>query len=321
MSCEGTIVIADDTEGDLAMLRRMLEEAGYAVHLAQDGAAALDRVMSVMPDLLVSDVMMPRLNGFELCRSIKKDPTTRLTPVVLVTGLDSTEDRIEGIKAGADDFLTKPVHEGELLARASALVRLKRCTDELDSAEAVIMSLAQTIETRDHCTAGHSDRMARLAVALGARLKLDDSALTALRRGAYLHDVGKIGVPDAILLKDGPLTHEELTIMREHAVMGDRLCGSLRLLTHVRPIVRHHHEHLDGSGYPDGLKGDAVPVLAQIIGVVDVYDALTSDRPYRARIAPDAACSVLEKEARLGWRSPALVAEFIHMVQESPAMA
>jgi len=323
MKSSGTVVVADDTQANLDVLTRILTRDGYAVHAARNGADALELARSKSPDVVVTDVMMPKVTGFELCRQLKDDRTTRLIPVVLVTGLDGVRERLEGINAGADDFLTKPVNAPELRARVRSLVRLKRFTDDLDSAESVILSLALTVEARDPCTGGHCSRMASYASLFGEQLGLSDEEIAALSRGGYLHDVGKIGVPDAILLKKGRLTSDEFEVMKGHTVTGDRLCGDLRLLRLVRPIVRSHHERLDGSGYPDGLTGDAIPLLAQMMAIVDVYDALTTDRPYRSALAPEAAIAELETEVQRGLHQPDLVRQFIelsrggHLVQRT----
>jgi putative two-component system response regulator len=267
------------------------------------------------PDLVLSDVVMPVMDGLELCRQLKKAAATRLVPVVLVTGMDDREARIQGINAGADDFLLKPVNVQELSARVRSLIRLKRFTDELDSAEAMILSLARTVEARDPYTRGHCDRMATYAAAFGAHLQLPPEQIVALHRGGYLHDVGKIGLPDSILLKPGPLTLDERAAMKRHTLIGDGLCTELKLLRLVRPIVRHHHERLDGSGYPDGFLGETVPLLAQIMGIVDVFDAMTTDRPYRAAVSPEVAAAELVREAREGWRRRDLVEEFLQMAR------
>ncbi|MBI4264646.1 MAG: response regulator [Acidobacteria bacterium] len=307
----GTIVVADDVQANVDLLTGLLTREGYAVLPALDGAAALELVQRESPDLVLSDVLMPKLSGFDLCRRLKEERATRLIPVVLVTALGEREDRIEGINAGADDFLTKPVNAHELKARVRSLVRLKRFTDDLDSAESVILSLGLTVEARDRYTVGHCERMAAYAAAFGVHLDLPDEEVAALHRGGFLHDVGKVGVPDAILLKAGPLTPDESEVMKRHTVTGDAVCGTFRLLRLVRPIVRHHHERLDGSGYPDGLRGDRIPQLAHIMGIVDVYDALTTDRPYRRRLTPEEACAELQREADRGWRHPDLVREFL----------
>lgn len=311
MSSHDNILVVDDLEPNREVLRRSLVRDGYHVRTACDGAEALDLIASVPPDLVLSDVMMPKVNGFDLCRRLKGDRVTRLIPVVLVTALSDREHRIEGIKAGADDFLSKPIDTHELSARVQSLLRLKRFTDDLDCAESVILSLALTVEARDVCTGGHCERMARYASAFGTYLGMSDEEIAALHRGGFLHDVGKVGVPDAVLLKKGKLTPDEFEIMKRHTTIGDALCGDLRILRAVRPIVRSHHERADGSGYPDGLSGPAIPMLAQIMGVVDVFDALTTARVYRDALSVETAIAELEAEVRRGWRERGLVQAFI----------
>lgn len=306
----GKIVVADDNGPLLETLCATLKADGYQVHPALDGDAALALVSNESPDLVLTDINMPSLNGIELCRRLKENAATRLIPVMLLTGLDGRSERLAGIDAGADDFLTKPVNNSELRARVRSLMRLKRFTDELDSAESIIMSLALTVEARDRYTGGHCERMAAYAATLGMHLGLTADEVGALRRGGYLHDIGKVAIPDSVLQKAGPLTPDEFEIVKQHTTIGDRLCGNLRLLRMVRPIVRCHHERADGSGYPDGLGGEEIPLLAQIMGVVDVYDALTTDRPYRPALSAADACATLEQEAERGWRRSDLVREF-----------
>jgi putative two-component system response regulator len=305
------VLVVDDSPTNVALLKELLARDGHTVLTAADGIEALAIVERERPEVVLSDVVMPGLNGHELCRAIKANLATRLTPVVLVTSLHGREERLKGINAGADEFLIKPVDPPEVCARVRSLMRLKRYTDELDSAEAVIMSLARTVEARDPCTEGHCQRLSKLGAALGTRLGLGAEDISALTRGGVLHDLGKIGIADAVLLKPGILTAAEFEQMKQHTLIGDHLCSELRCLQAVRPIVRHHHERLDGSGYPDGLRGSAVPLLAQIIGVVDVYDALVSERPYHWPIDSDRALEVLRKQAAMGWRDGELVREFI----------
>ena len=294
------ILVADDTESVRSLFNRLLAADGHEVISAADGAEALAAVHRHRPDVILLDVTMPVLDGLEVCRRLKADPATRLTPIVLVTGQTGLDDRIKGIEAGADEFLSKPVHPHELRARVRSLSRVKHLIDELDSAEAAFMSLALTIEARDPHTNGHCERLAHHAVRLGRALGLGHEDLEALHRGGYLHDVGKVGVPDAVLLKPGPLTPDELELMRRHPEIGDTLCAPLQSLRNVRPIILCHHERLDGSGYPARLRGDDVPLLAQIVGIVDVYDALTSQRPYRAALHPDEAIRHLLREVEGG---------------------
>ena len=308
-------MVADDIAGNCRLLESLLAPDGHVVRRASDGAEAVRAVHDRMPDLVLMDVMMPRVDGFEACRAIKQDPSTRLTPVVLVTALNDTASRIRGIEVGADDFVSKPFNVPELQARVRSLLRIKRYTDDLDSAESVIVSLALTIEARDAATDGHCQRLAHYASALGRSLGLDDDDVSALRRGGFLHDVGKVGIPDAVLLKPGRLTREEYELIKQHTIIGDRLCGELRSLRKVRPIVRHHHERLDGSGYPDGLQGAAIPLLAQLMGIVDVFDALTTDRPYRVALSFAQAAEELRQEVARGWRRADLVETFLDQVE------
>jgi putative two-component system response regulator len=310
------VLVVDDEPANVSLLTRLMTGLGYQVRSASNGELALAEVARERPDLVLLDVGMPKIDGFEVCRRLKRDSATRLVPVVLITGLTASADHIRGIDAGADDFLTKPFNVPELEARVRSLTRLKRYTDELDSAESVILSLGLTIEARDPSTQGHCEHLAQYASVLGSHLGLDDDERVALDRGAFLHDVGKVGVPDAILLKPGYLTPSERALMQQHTVIGDRLCGGLRALERVRPIVRHHHERLDGSGYPDHLKGDAIPLLAQIISVVDVYDALKTTRPYRTALSTEDAFRELQEEVRRGWKSEALVEAFVALGRE-----
>ena len=309
-----TVVVIDDTPEIRNVIANLLR-AEYTVHTASDGASGLELVRRERPDVIISDVTMPNLDGFELCRILKSDAETRLTPLILVTGHAEREYRLKGIEAGADDFLTKPIDTAELRTRVRSLVRLKHFTDDLETAESVILSLGITVEARDGCTGGHCERMAAYAAAFGSHLGLSPEEVAALHRGGYLHDVGKIGIPDAVLLKPGRLTSDEFAIMKRHTVVGEAVCGNFRSLRLVKPIVRSHHERLDGSGYPDGLRGETIPLLAQIIGIVDVYDALTTDRPYRNRQPVDIALMELRREADIGWRDARLIESFVALSQ------
>jgi putative two-component system response regulator len=316
-----SVLIVDDIEGNILLVESLLSPDGHALRRARDGSEALRLVRTEPPDLVLMDVMMPEVNGFEACRAIKQDPRMRLIPVVLVTALDDNASRLRGIEAGADDFISKPINGPELRARVRSLLRIKRYTDDLDSAESVIVNLALTIEARDSTTGGHCKRLAQYASALGRTLGLDEESVLTLARGGFLHDVGKVGIPDAVLLKAGPLAPEEFDLIKQHTVIGDRLCGELQSLRNVRPIVRHHHERLDGSGYPDGLLGDATPLLAQIMGVVDVFDALTTSRPYRAALPFASAAAELRREVTRGWRRAHLVATFLDLIEDTERAA
>ena len=319
MSVSGKVLLADDYEPILVGLSALLETAGHTVVTARNGREAVAVAIAERPDVILLDVMMPEVSGIEACARLKAAPETRFTPVVLISGSGERQNRVAGREAGADDFLSKPVDVDELTARVSSAIRLKRLTDELESAEALFLTLGRIVEARDPYTEGHCERLAHHAVALGMALDLPAPDLDALYRGAFLHDIGKIAVPDRVLLSQGKLTPEEFTLMKRHPVIGDELCATLRSLDRVRPIIRHHHERLDGGGYPDGLAGDQVPLLAQIVRVVDVFDALTTDRPYRKALPAGTAYKMLLEDASAGWCSTEIVKQFIAIHRAGPA--
>jgi len=311
------VLVANDDEFSARFLRRLLTHEGHHVSVVRTGDEVLHACATNPPDLVLIDLVEPGGHSIDLCRRLKNDPATRLIPVVIVSSQNDRSDRLEGIHAGCDDVICKPFDTVELYARIGSLVRLKRYTDELESAASVLLGLGATIEARDPGTRGHCQRLAQYASALGRSVGLDRSDLDALERGGFLHDIGKIAVPDRVLLKHGALDPQESLVMREHPVVGDAICAGLRSLQRVRPIVRHHHERLDGTGYPDGLRSSQVPLLAQIVGIVDVFDALTMERPYRAARSREEAMDVLLGEARRGWRDRALVDAFVVSLEEA----
>ena len=312
-----TILIADDARANRELLADMLEEQGYNLAFAEDGDQALGVLLKQPIDLALLDVMMPGRTGFAVCRAIKSKPETRLVPVVLVTGLNSKEDRVSGIECGADDFLSKPLHKEELIARVSSLLKLKHFTDELENAETVLFALARSIEAKDPYTEGHCERLSRYSVLLAERIGLKAELREALRRAGVVHDVGKVAVPEHILVKPGPLSAEEREIMQQHPVVGERICAPLKSFRHVLPVIRHHHEKLDGTGYPDGLKGEQIPLTARIMTTVDVYDALTTDRPYRKALSREEALRTMREEVKRGWWEAALVDELEQLVAKT----
>jgi len=304
-----TILVADDNWANLELLSQLLQDQGYRVVCVVDGEQAIETLLSEQIDLALLDVVMPGRTGFDICRAIKSNAETRLIPVVLVTSLTDTGDRIQGIECGADDFLNKPINREELLARVRSLLRLKQFTDELESAETVLFSLALSIEAKDPYTEGHCDRLSKYSVDLAERLSLPEALRVALRRAGTVHDSGKVAVPEHILLKPGPLTPEEWEVMKQHPVVGERICRPLKSFRHVLAIIRHHHEKLDGSGYPDGLKGEQIPLTARILQTVDIYDALTTSRPYRQALSPKKTFAVMQEEVKRGWWDASLVEE------------
>jgi putative two-component system response regulator len=314
----GTILVADDNEGIREPLAELLRTHGYQVIEVADGEKAFMEICSQPVDLALLDVKMPGRTGFSVCRAVKSRAETRLVPVVLITGLGSGDDRMQGIEAGADDFLNKPVKKEELLARVRSLVRLKRFTDELENAETVLCTLARSIEAKDPYTEGHCDRLSRYTVSLAEKIGLSEEQTIALRRGGIVHDIGKVAVPEFVLLKPGPLDAAERKIMEEHAIIGERICAPLKSFRQVLPIVRSHHEKQDGTGYPDHLKGGEIPLTARILQTVDIYDSLTTDRPYRKALSQEKALEIMWEETRRGWWDADLVDALQGLLQESP---
>jgi len=310
----GTVLAVDDDPGALSALADALGTLGFDVVQAADGATALELAGDRQPDVVLLDVQMPGMDGFEVCRELKKQPELMLVPVVFLTGHGSRRARLEGLEAGATDFLNKPCDLVELEVRVRNLVNFRRLTTELDSAEQMVFSIARVVEARDQDTGDHCERLARLSVRLGRRVGLDDEGLTALRRGGYLHDLGKIGIPDEILLKPDKLTADEWRVMKRHVEIGVEICKPLRSLQPLLPLIRHHHERYDGSGYPDGLAGDEIPLLARVFQVVDVFDALTVDRCYRAAMTTEQAIEVLKDETARGFWDAVIVDEFLDML-------
>jgi len=309
------ILVVDDNQDNLLLLGELLRTRSYDVVAASSAEMAQAVVHIDPPDLILLDVVMPGRSGFELCRELKEDPATRLVPIVMITGLSEREDRVRGIEAGADDFLSKPIFPEELFARVRSLLKLKYFTDELENAEAVLCSLALGIEARDPYTGNHCERLAHYAMDLGRHLNLAQDDITALKRGGYLHDIGKVTVPDEILRKGSDLTPAEWAIMRKHPVTGENICKPLKSLRNVLPIIRHHHEHADGTGYPDALSGNDIPLLARVLQVVDVYDALRTERPYKPSQSHSQAEHTMLEEARQGRLDRDLVHEFMLMLQ------
>lgn len=300
------ILVVDDDPSQRELLSEMLAIEGYAVQCAADGRNAEQLLRSYSPDLVLLDVNLPYRNGFDLCRRIRQDPDLRLIPVIMATGLTEAEDRLRGIDAGTDDFLSKPIDRAELKARVRCLLRRKEYTDELDRADQVLMALGRSIEAKDPYTEGHCARISEYSVLLGNALHLPADDLRALRLAGSVHDIGKIGVPDAILLKKGPLLADDWIVMRSHTIIGERICAPLRSFQPVLPIIRSHHEKQDGSGYPDGLRGEKVPLLARVMQLADVFDALTTQRPYKQALTMDAALDQMQIEVDNFWWDPYL---------------
>ena len=302
------ILVVDDEPVNRKLMAALLTPLGHEIFTAADGEAALYTLAHAPIDLVLLDVMMPGTDGFEVCRRIKSDEETRMLPVVLVTALDDVASRIRGIEAGADDFINKPANRAELVARVQSLLRLKRLNNNLTSIENVLFSLANSVEAKDSYTQGHVARVSQMALTVGRRMGLGAEDLEALRLGGILHDVGKLGVPETVLNKPGPLDPDEWDLMKRHTEIGYRICLPLKkTLGAALDVIRHHHEKLDGSGYPDGLSGGEISIAARVMAVADIYDALTSERPYRRTMSVARALAILDEEAAAGKLDPQAV--------------
>ncbi len=308
------VLVVDDHAASRMTAVALLAMEGCDVIEADTGYLAVELVSQKQPDLILLDVMMPGMDGFEVCHILKQNEFTRLIPVIFITALNDRRSRIRGIEVGADDFLTKPFDRVELAARVKSLVRQKRLNEDLDHAEQVLFSVARAIESRDPNTGDHCERLVKLGKEFGQYLNLSRYQIRDLMWGGYLHDIGKVGIPDAVLLKKGQLTPEDWQIMKQHVLIGENICQPLRSMRGVIPIIRHHHERWDGSGYPDGLKGDDIPYLAQVFQIIDIYDALTSERPYKRAFSTEEALQVMTKETNSGWRNPQLMQQFVEFI-------
>ena len=309
------ILVVEDNGRSQKLLRELLVSEGYDVVVASDGEEALKLVREQPPDCLLCDLMMPKVDGYEVCRRLKGAEETRLIPIIVITGLADLSHKITAIEAGADDFLTKPFNHLEVTARVRSLVRMKRLNDALENASNVVFALARAIEAKDNYTEGHGERVAVYGASLAAHVKAPARDIESVRKGGVLHDVGKIGCPDLILNKPGPLTPAEFAQIKRHPVTGWEVCRHLKSVQDALPCIRWHHEKLDGSGYPDGLNADVIPRPVRIIAIADVYDALATARAYKPAFAPDTCFRILVEESDRGWWDKELVNAFIDMMR------
>ncbi|MBU0506025.1 MAG: HD domain-containing phosphohydrolase [bacterium] len=311
------VLIVDDNETNVELICMHLKPLNYQIHKAYDGDQALQMVAKDEPDLILLDLMMPRISGYEVCQRLKSDPKTALIPIIIITALRELDDKIKAMDLGADDFLIKPFNKIELLTRIRSLLRMKQLYDELDHSESVVFALAETLEAKDIYTRGHSERVSKYSVILARELGLSVEEIEVIKKGALLHDIGKIGVKDTVLNKIDKLTPEEIAHIRTHPARGFEICKTLKSFKKFLPIIRWHHERIDGKGHPDGLTGDQLPVAAKICSVADAFDAMTSNRPYRKGISPQQAASIFEREMTTGQWEPEIVKIFIALVRRS----
>jgi putative two-component system response regulator len=312
------ILLVDDNASHRKLEREILGSSKYLVSEAESGIHALDVLRKHSFDAVLLDKRMPGMDGDEVCRRIRGDLGLTMLPILMVTGDGDIDNLTMSLSAGASDFLRKPYDPTELLARVDAAVTHKRLTDQLDSAESMLFALARMVEAKDGNTGDHCSRLSHTGVVLGKELGLGADELLALRRGGVLHDIGKLGIPDSILLKNGQLTGDEWVIMRQHVDIGARLVGGLKSMQQTVPIILHHHERWDGSGYPHGLTGQEIPLVARVFQIVDIYDALAHTRPYKKAFERNQIIHIMEDEAAKGWRDPELTAIFLNILRSHP---
>lgn len=314
---DSRILIVDDNATNVELIKKQLHGNGYLFESACNGYEALEKIKSWKPDLILLDLMMPGMSGYEVCQSVKSDKECRLIPIIVVTALSELDDKLKAIDLGADDFLIKPFNKLELQTRVRSLLRLKTLYDDLDSSENILFSLARALEAKDKYTRGHSERVARYSRLLARAIGLSETEQELIWRGGLLHDIGKIGVNETILHKPGPLTTEEMDHVRTHPQKGYEICSPLKSLNPSLSVIKNHHERFDGYGHPDHLGGEKIPIVARITSIADAFDAMTTDRPYRQGIQFTDAITVFEREKDSGQWDPTLIREFVRLVRNN----
>jgi putative two-component system response regulator len=312
------VLVIDDELAQRLLITRILEHEGYRVEAAADGEAGLRAVIEHSPDLVLLDLNLPRVDGYEVCRQLRADPVTATLPVIVITAHTALDDMVAALDAGADDFLAKPFQQVELLARMRSAFRLRRAMTSLERATQIVAALANAVEAKDMGLVHHCRWLARHAARVAASVGLRGDDLEAVAYGALLHDIGKIGIPESLLSKPGPLTEDEWSVMRRHPEIGERICQPLRASLAFSPIIRHHHERFDGAGYPDRLGGDRIPLGARIVTIVDAYEAIAHGRPYQAA-QPHAAAADELMSLRGSQFDPDLVPIFLDELEHETA--
>ncbi|NLD27584.1 MAG: Cyclic di-GMP phosphodiesterase response regulator RpfG [bacterium ADurb.Bin270] len=307
------ILIVDDNPTIIELLKSQLKAYDFDLQVAYDGEEALEKIRNRAPDLVLLDLMMPKISGFEICKRIKENKNTQFIPIIVITALHEQHDKLRAIELGADDFLIKPINKIELITRIKSLLRMKLLHDDVDTSESILFSLVVALEAKDFYTKGHSERVADIAVGIGKTMSLPEAQIDALKKGSLIHDIGKIGVKESVLLKPGRLTDEEMSHVKSHPRLGFDICYPLKSLEKCLCIIRSHHERMDGNGYPDGLQGSEIPLLSRIVAVADAYDAMTTDRPYRSGMGENKAMAIFKNEINSGQWDPDCVKAFLTM--------
>jgi putative two-component system response regulator len=311
MAIQARILIVDASNASRELIESQLLDESYEIDTASDGEAALRKIRSAPPDIVLIDLILPRVPGHDVVRIIKSDPETQLTPVVILQNRNELADSLDAIRLGADDFIVKPTHRAELVSRVRSLLRRRRGYVDVEETDNILFSLATALDSRDHYARGAMERVAHDAMELATALGLRDQEVEHIRRGAVLHDIGNIGLPDGLLAKPGRLTEEEWKIVKTHTLLGFEICRSLVSIEPALSCIRNHHERVDGTGFPDGLEGDEIPLKAMVVAIADSYDAMVSDRPHRRGRSHLEAVQVFERERDSGQWAPEIVDVFL----------
>jgi len=318
----GNILIVDPAAARRWRILQVLGDLSGNMREASSTSEGLAILARQPIDMILMDLRAPEIGAANFCREVRKIPNTKFLQIFVLAESDSLEAEVSTIEAGANEFLVAPLRDRALRARVQNNLRHKRMIDSLDDSEAVLFSLAKSVEDRDPDLSLHCQRLSLMTAAMGIALQLPAHEVLTLQRGGYLHDIGKISIPDRVLFKPGPLTPDEWEIMKSHTVRGETICTGIKSLVPVLPIIRSHHERWDGLGYPDGLRGEHIPLLARILQLADIYDALTTVRPYKPAYTAEVALSIIMEETGKGWRDPHLVRVFADIVPmfRSPAL-
>lgn len=311
------ILIVDDNKVNIELIKAQLKPYNYDIYVAFDGEEALEKIEIDNPDIVLLDLMMPKISGYEVCKAIKTNKQTQFIPIIVITALQELEDKLKAIELGADDFLVKPFNKLELTTRIKSLLHMKSMHDELETSENILFSLVQALEAKDIYTKGHSERVSNIAITIAKAMNLNQKEIELIRKGGMLHDIGKIGVKEDILSKSEKLSDEEMMHIQEHPKIGYDICSPLKSLEEVLPCIRSHHERIDGQGYPDGLKNDEIPIKGQIMAIADAYDAMVTDRPYRKGMTKTLAIKIFEDEIDSGQWNPDIVRIFLKTLKTS----
>lgn len=309
-----SILVVDDHKSNLELMEAVFLKEGFKVYTALGGKEAIKKFQNYPIDVAVLDVMMPEIDGFELCSKLKNISGKRFFPVILLTALTDKNSKLKGLESGADDFISKPFDTTELILKIKSLLKVKSLNDDLDHSENIIMTLAVAMEARDPYTKGHSTRVSKLAVEFVTYLGLPEQDRQEMKKAGILHDIGKICLSESLLRKPGPLTREEVEMIKTHTILGEDLCRPLVSMKKILPAIRHHHERWDGMGFPDGLAGEDIPLMARILAIVDSFDAMVSVRPYRNRRSVGETIETMKSEQYDGQWDSELLNYFIEMI-------